>query len=89
VELPEITVLSSSIDVARRKTKNARESRPPPPPISHCNEQFGRERCSDRLTWRLVTQLLGSAYLRASTARQTTDNQLQEIAAAGFTVALH
>jgi putative DNA-invertase from lambdoid prophage Rac len=29
------------------------------------------------------------AYLRVSTAGQTTDNQLQEIAAAGFNVALH
>ena len=29
------------------------------------------------------------AYLRASTASQTTDDQLQEIAAVGFTVALH
>jgi len=29
------------------------------------------------------------AYLRVSTTGQTTDNQPKEIAAAGFTVALH
>ena len=29
------------------------------------------------------------AYLRVSTAGQTADNQLQEIAVAGFNVALH
>jgi putative DNA-invertase from lambdoid prophage Rac len=29
------------------------------------------------------------AYVRVSTAGQRTDNQLQEIAAAGFKVALH
>ncbi len=29
------------------------------------------------------------AYLRVSTAGQTADNQLQEIAAAGYKIALH
>src|SRR4051812_49093372 len=57
VELPEITVLSSSTGLAR---PNPGESRPPPPPVFHCNEQFGRKRRSDRLKWRLVTRLLGS-----------------------------
>src|SRR4051794_15609732 len=36
------------------RDENPGEGRPPPPPISHCNEQFGREGCSDRLKWRLV-----------------------------------
>src|SRR3954453_18358388 len=60
--MPEITVLSSSTGRVR---PNPGASRPPPPPVFHCNEQFGRKRRSDRLKWRLVTRLLGSGRFAA------------------------